>query len=182
MRSELKIGIVVGVVLVVGIIIFVVKNAGNGKDPDNASNSDPDKTSLQANKPITNNPPTPTNPPPTEPTDPLPVEPEDVEVVINDNNNPPNDPGQDVVPVVNEIPKPIEPVVIEPIVEIKKPRYHVVQKGESLYTISELYFGQGNQTKGTQAIQQANPERIKDINTIHPGWRIRIPYPEDITP
>ena len=84
--------------------------------------------------------------------------------------------------MVKEITPPVEPVVIEPIVEKKEPRYHVVQKGESLYTISEQYYGQGNQTKGTKAIQQANPERIKDINTIHPGWRLRIPYPEDIAP
>jgi len=172
MRSELKIGIVVGVVLVVGIIIFVVKNSGNGNDEDKLSNPKPDPTSLKVNKPITTNP----------STAPPPVEPGDVEVVINDNNNPPDDLGQDVIPIVNETPKPVEPVVIEPIVEKKEPRYHVVQKGESLYTISEQYYGQGNQTKGTKAIQQANPERIKDINTIFPGWRIRIPYPEEIAP
>ena len=109
--------------------------------------------------------------------EPPPAEP--VEVVIKENTTPP-DPDKDVIPAVKE--EPIPPVIVVPEPEVKKPRYHVVKNGENLYTISEQYFGQGNQTAGTKAIQKANPDQIKDIDVIYPGWRLRIPYPEDITP
>jgi nucleoid-associated protein YgaU len=191
MRSELKIGILVGIVLVVGIVIFVVKNSGDNNRADNPTGNNPDTSKSQANKSTRTNPPAPVNPTPTTPTNPtptnpLPNNPDEVEVVNNQNDNdtPTNPPDENktIIPLVNESKPPIEPVIVEPIIEKKEPRYHVVKAGENLYTISELYYGQGNQTVGTKAIQQANPDKIKDINTIHPGWRLRIPYPEDIAP
>ena len=160
--------------IVVGIIIFVVKSTQD----DNDTNQD--KTQSQSQGDVTQNPPNPIKPAPTNPTGDGTQEPPvgPVEVVIKDDNE--SHTPKEVIPVVKE--EPIKPVIIVPEPEVKKPRYHVVKNGENLYTISEQYFGQGNQTAGTKAIQQANPEKIKDINSIFPGWRIRIPYPEDIAP
>ena len=93
MRSELKIGIVVGVVLVVGIIIFVVKSSGNGNDADNSSNSKPDQTTLQVDNNLVTNPPTPTDP---TPTDPAPVEPVEVVLEKDDETGTPTDPDTEV--------------------------------------------------------------------------------------
>jgi len=180
MRSELKIGIVVGIVIVVGIIIFVVKSTQDNNDANNKMNTNQDKSQLPSQEKVTQYPPEPIEPKPTNPpgddSQNPPVDP--VEVVIKENNE--SQTPKEVIPAVKE--KPVTPVIVVPEPEVKKPRYHVVKNGENLYTISEQYFGQGNQTAGTKAIQQANPEKIKDINTIFPGWRLRIPYPEDITP
>jgi LysM repeat protein len=180
MRSELKIGIVVGVVIVVGIIIFVVKNTQNDNDRNNQMNMNQDKTQLQSQGNVVQNPPDPIEPTPTNPsgdgTQDPPVE--SVEVVVKDDNESGID--KEVIPAVKE--ELIKPVVVVPEPEVKAPRYHVVKSGENLYTISEQYFGQGNQTAGTKAIQKANPDLIKDVDVIHPGWRLRIPYPEDIAP
>ena len=180
MRSELKIGILVGVVIVVGIIIFVVKNTQNDDGQNNQMNPNQDKSQLKSQEKVTQNPPDPTKPTPTNPpgddSQNPPVDP--VEVVIKEDNE--SQTPKEVIPVVKE--ESIKPVIVAPEPEVKKPRYHVVKNGENLYTISEQYFGQGNQTAGTKAIQQANPEKIKDIDTIFPDWRLRIPYPEDIAP
>ena len=100
----------------------------------------------------------------------------------NNESKTPPDPGEEITPTVIENPDPIEPVVVNPPPEPKKPRYHVVKTGENLYSISEMYFGQGNQAKGIKAIIKANSELIKNPDSIHPDWRLRIPYPEDIAP
>ena len=63
MRSELKIGIVVGVVIVVGIIIFVVKTTHD--DNDQTKQMNPDKTQLQSRENVAQNPPNPIEPQPT---------------------------------------------------------------------------------------------------------------------
>ena len=175
MRSELKIGIVVGVVIVVGIIFLVVRNTQDDNNQMEQMSSNPQDSPSHTQKNITQNP---TDSVPTK----LPLEPAEkdttVEVIFQEKT--PAQPSKDVIPAVKEVT--ISPVVIAPEPEKKLPRYHVVKNGENLYTISELYYGQGNQTAGTKAIQKANPNRIKNINVIHPGWRLRIPYPEDITP
>ena len=177
MRSELKIGIVVGVVIVVGIIIFVVKSTQDDNDQTKQMNKNRDKASLQSAQ----NPPNPTEPTPTNPQGTGSQAPPG-EVVINKDNGlgTPTEPGEEVIPAVKE--EPFNPVIIVSEPEKKAPRYHVVKKAENLYSISEQYFGQGNQTAGTKAIQQANSELIKNPDSIFPGWRLRIPYPEDIAP
>ncbi len=189
MRSELKIGIAVGVVIVVGIIIFVVKRTPDENGQNNQVNMNQEKNRLPSPENVTRNPPNPIEPAPTNPPDVDQKETEQkeppvdsIEVVIkkDDRTQPPPTPDKEIIPAVKE--EPTKPVIVMPEPEVRKPRYHEVKSGENLYTISEQYYGQGNQTAGTKAIQKANPERIKDINVIKPGWRLRIPYPEDIVP
>jgi len=179
MRSELKIGIVVGIVIVVGLIVFFVNNG----DEDERKQNEPLNQPSQDNR-TTQQPPAPIEPTPMTPseTSPPPVDPIEVVVKENDESNTPPQPGEEVIPAVKETSKPVEPVVVNPPPEPKKPRYHVVKSGENLYSISEMYFGQGNQTKGIKAIIKANSELIKNPDSIHPDWRLKIPYPEDIAP
>lgn len=51
-------------------------------------------------------------------------------------------------------------------------QWHEVKKGETLWKIAELYYGDGSlYTK----IGEANRDTIKDPNLIRIGQRIRIP-------
>lgn len=51
-------------------------------------------------------------------------------------------------------------------------REHIIRPGESLSKIAQQYYGNAGQW---QKIYQANKDRIKDPNLIHPGQKIVIP-------
>ena len=53
-----------------------------------------------------------------------------------------------------------------------KPRYHTVESGQNLSTISKQYYGSSVQWK---RILEANENVLKDPNKIRPGMRLRIP-------
>ena len=61
--------------------------------------------------------------------------------------------------------------------QITETKYHVVQKGDSLYSISTEYFGTGRYWK---AIYNANRDVIKSESNLSIGWKIKIPTPEEI--
>ena len=52
------------------------------------------------------------------------------------------------------------------------PKMHTVQSGESLSLIAKKYY---NDPLKWDAIYQANKDRIKDPDVIHPGWELTIP-------
>lgn len=179
MRSELKIGVFVGVVIVVGIILFVVNRTQDQNDQNNIIQTNHNNAPLSND--ITRNSADPIESTPPQPPEPDSQEPS-VEIVDHEETatQPLKELDKNVVPVVKE--EPVPPVVVVPEPEVKTPRYHVVKKGESLYRISEQYYGRGNQNKGIRAIQQANSNLVKQAGVIYPGWRLRIPYPEEISP
>ena len=51
-------------------------------------------------------------------------------------------------------------------------RFHVIEQGQNLSKISSIYYGSPNHW---QKIVDANPDVIKNPNKIKPGMRIRIP-------
>lgn len=61
--------------------------------------------------------------------------------------------------------------------QINEPRYHIVSKGDSLYSISTEYFGTG---KYWEAIYKVNKSVITNASSLRIGWRLRIPSPEEI--
>jgi nucleoid-associated protein YgaU len=51
-------------------------------------------------------------------------------------------------------------------------RTYTVKSGDSLWKISEQMYGNGNEWR---RIFEANKDRIKDPDVIHPGWVLSIP-------
>lgn len=55
-------------------------------------------------------------------------------------------------------------------------RTYVVEKGDSLWAISERFYDDGNQWR---RIYEANRDRIEDPDLIQPGWELTIPEAEE---
>ncbi len=156
MKNDIKIGVVLGIVIVAVAIYFFV--SGN----DQSDSRSPDTNLSPGERPSV-----------VEPEPALPVGQKSVS------------PALDKLPVIEapqvEPPKP--PTVerpkpqSEPELAKPQPRYHIVAKGENLYKISEQYYGHGQHAK---VILNANRNIITDPDKLQPGWKLRIPYPEDI--
>lgn len=54
---------------------------------------------------------------------------------------------------------------------------YTVKSGDTLWAISERFYGDGNQWN---RIYEANRETIKDPDLIQPGWELNIPRPADV--
>jgi len=60
--------------------------------------------------------------------------------------------------------------------ETREERY-TVKSGDTLWAISQHFYGDGNQWN---RIYEANRETIKDPDLIQPGWELNIPRPADV--
>jgi nucleoid-associated protein YgaU len=167
MQSDIKIGIIVGIVVVVAAaVLFVSQGKDQGKPELEVT--PPPQTEQSA--PVVQTPAT---------TEPVVVEPKlqpkpEVEtkapeatgsVVVT-----PPPPAETKEPVVPPAPAAPEP-------EVRLPRYHTVVTGDSLYVISEQYYGTG---KFANSIFEANRTLIKNADVLQLGWKLRIPYPDEI--
>jgi nucleoid-associated protein YgaU len=81
------------------------------------------------------------------------------------------------VPVTQPAPKP--PIPVQPSAEEPKPvepkpaqQIHVVQSGETLSSISTLYYSRAD---GWQKILEANSDLLQNPSQIRPGMRLKIP-------
>lgn len=153
MSTELKIGVLLGIVVVVGAAIFLV--GGEEAEPELEvvlPRGETGETEGVA---------TPGEPEVTRES----VEPEAVE--------------EPVVPEVRvvTVPAPVaEPVVVEK-PEPAGPRYHIVRANETLSSISKKYYGQ---EKHWGVIYKANSQIIKDPDKLTVGWRLRIPLAREV--
>jgi nucleoid-associated protein YgaU len=164
MQNDIKIGIIVGIVVVVAAAVLFVSRGKDNEAPG------PDIT-----------------PPPDieQPAVPVPTpEPVIVEPKLQPKPEVPTTtttekPEIVVTPPQTEIKEPLvsPPPVVIPEPEVLKPRYHTVAQGDSLYTIAEQYYGHG---KFSNAIFEANRTIIKDPDKLQAGWKLRIPYPDEI--
>jgi nucleoid-associated protein YgaU len=59
-----------------------------------------------------------------------------------------------------------------PKTEEAKAEKYTVQSGDSLWAISERFYGNGNEW---HKIYEANRGQIKDPDVIQPGWELSIP-------
>ena len=162
MRNELKIGIIVGILVVAGVIAILIEQGG-----DPAKDDKPD-VSMTA---------PPSEPMAAPPAPPAPIDP--VTAVPDEVIPEPVEPVVEVPAVVVEAPAP-EPVVEEPVEDepdVREPRYHVVEKGQTLSEIAEVYYGQG---KFWRVINEANKDIITNPDKLKVGWKLRIPYPEEV--
>ncbi|MBN1844429.1 MAG: LysM peptidoglycan-binding domain-containing protein [Sedimentisphaerales bacterium] len=188
MRSEWKIGIVVGVVLVVVLIVFQMRK---DQSPPSEPGQPQDGTLMQVggnNEPQQPNPPAPpdndTSGTPAGPGPDLAGTKPVIEIVMpagRDRSAEATGPrpvgGDDVVPALRQYTDLTEPIAVPEPAETKEPQYYVVQKNDNLSDISEKYYGHG---RYWNEIYQANRGLIKNPDVLQVGWKLRIPYPEEI--
>lgn len=60
--------------------------------------------------------------------------------------------------------------------EPEEVRTYTVEEGDTLWDISERFYGSGNEWR---RIYEANRDRIEDPDVIQPGWELTIPENED---
>jgi len=169
MRTDIKVGILLGVVLVLAAIGYFMlsDNPGGRKSaepavsielPSTKAHSEPKEVATKDVKKVE------TRDAVKEAAAPIVVVPK---------------PAETPKPAVEQAaPKPVE-APAAPAPDVRQPRYHTVQKGESLYKIAELYYGSG--AKGNcDVIYNANKKIITKPDVINPGWKLRIPYPEEV--
>jgi len=161
MKTDMKIGILAGIVIVAILLVFFVS-----RDSDQADRS-------IAPVPVEVQPQPPAPAPVVEPVVTLPEpQPEATqpEVILPDRSE----------PVAELQPQPLpEPALVEPQLEpVRPPRYHTVAEGDTLSNIAETYYGH---EKFWPEIQKANRQRINNPNHLQLGWKLRIPYPDEIT-
>ena len=190
MRSELKIGLIVGVLLAAGLIIYMVNQDQpvNDSAPDITLPVDEDSQLPDEVEPDTA----------TAVVDELPDDFTEISVASDQPVEQPAQPPQpeapdaqvdltkpeaQLIPAIKEKPKPVAPTVVpDPVDTPSEPdipdaRYYTVKKGDNLYRISELYFGEGRFWK---IILDANKDIITNPDVVQEGWKLRIPYPEEV--
>jgi nucleoid-associated protein YgaU len=89
------------------------------------------------------------------------------------------EPAPEPQPVPELAPDPVldpEPVPQAEAVD-RSPRYYTVKPGDTLYRISKSVYGEDKYWK---AIYQANKNVITTPNTVQPGWKLRLPPPEQL--
>ena len=159
MKTDLKIGVVLGIIVVIVVIIYYANKPQKELTGPVASTPAETKTDLQG--PL---------PPPAEADKQLPK--------VSKTISTPNKivikaPSSEKAPSEQPL-KTSEPI---PVAEPRPPRYHTVTQGESLYAIAEQYYGDGLYWKD---IYQANKNVIKDPNLLQAGWKLRIPYSDEL--
>jgi nucleoid-associated protein YgaU len=96
---------------------------------------------------------------------------------------PATDPGEEAAPEPEPVrdlgPDPAldpEPVPQAEAVD-RSPRYYTVKAGDTLYRISKRVYGEDKYWK---AIYQANKNVITKPGVLQPGWKLRLPPPEQL--
>ncbi len=169
MQNDIKIGIIVGIVVVAAAAVLFVTQ---GRDQD--------KPVVEVPPPVQAEPapPAPAPMPVPEPVlEPVVVEPK-LQGQPETGVAAPETSGVTVTvpPAAEEKPAVIPPAP-EPEPEVRQPRYHTVATGDNLYIISEQYYGSG---KFADSVYEANRNLIKNKDILQVGWKLRIPYPEEI--
>ena len=160
MRKDLKIGMAIGVIIVVLAIVFIAP-------PEDQTKSLP---------PVETSPPAAPTAPQTVPAPPEAVPPAVVaEPIVVTPGPPPAPPTEQIQPAPTE--KPVFVVVPPPQQQETPPRYHVVVEGDTLSRIAEKYYGQ---ERFANEIFKANRNIIKNPDLLHIGWKLRIPSAEEI--
>jgi len=158
MRTDMKIGVIIGVVVVLALTVMLVNRTDQTGIPE-PEITVPQTATVTEPIEITAEP---TAEPPQEP--------------VMQVKKPSPAPSSDLIPAVKEFTKSASPVVVE--TEIRPERYHTVVKGDSLSEIAEIYYGQGKHWK---IIYRANRNLIQNPDYLGIGWKLRIPYPNEVT-
>ena len=203
MRKETKIGIIIGIIIVVGVAVYFANQDKNSKPaiPDNMTFDDPSTvqpTTTVDPKPETTADSTDINSPAISDPGPLTADNSDsneentVDVSIPDEVDELTtvDNKDDIVIAMPKKDIEPEPTVTKAInddplanlpnsypEQMTERKYHTVQKGDSLYSISTEYFGTGKYWK---KIYDVNKDIIKNESSLTIGWKLKIPTPEEM--
>ena len=169
MRSEIKLGLVLGIVLVVGVILYVRKD-------ETAEQTVPDVPVVVLQQEDTE-----TAPKQIDPVEEIPTEPTPKPIVTKQ-PEPTEQPTPEPVKVTPVIePEPEPKVTEEPVVPIETgPKYHIVKKGDSLSSISESYYGNGKYWRDIFNANRTPKGPMQNANTLQVGWKLRIPSAAEI--
>ena len=160
MSTEWKIGIVLGVIIVVVAAVFFTGQDQKltAPEPIVPVKSLPEPVKTQ----------TPVAPPEPVAVTPPAVE-SDAEMVTPTVAAEPAEPVEVVVAPAVKADVPLQPA--------RQERYYVVKDGDSLYGIAQTYYGQGSKFP---VIVQANAGKIAADRPLQPGMRLRIPWPSEV--
>ena len=167
MKTDLKIGIVVGIIVVVVVIIYT---ANKPEEQGPALPFGPNEMLMVEPAPA-----------PVEVASPNKGAATVVEPIVTPNTVVITPPASEKAEKEAKVKVPATPTTPAgppvKVVEVRAPRYHTVEEGESLYGISEQYYGNGKYWKD---IQEANKDKIKNENILQAGWKLRIPYSDEL--
>ena len=176
MRSDLKIGVIVGALLVVGLVVYFMSRGGESIEPENIPVGD------NITNPEGGMPPAPAGEGTTGQEQPPVQDPEQGVTPPGEQVTPPEEgqvtPPEEVTPPEQQVTTPPEQQVPPPddINDERQPRFYTVQEGDSLSGISMSYYAH---EKFALVIQKVNADKIMDVNQLRTGWRLRIPYPDE---
>ncbi len=164
MRNDLKIGIILGIVVVAAVIFLVLISGDSSRIPSDQTDVvvEPEKTLVEEPPGFV-----------------MPSEKPEQTVIVQ----PPTDTSQQLDVLVPEpcvalpVTIAIPPAELQPEPEELKTMYHTVAKGDSLFKISELFYGQGRHWK---VIYNANKAAIKNPDVLPLGLKLRIPSPDEV--
>lgn len=170
MKPDIKIGVLVGVVVVAVLLVFFAKKGS--KPTENTTLVVPQEQDRGPYKPIQ---------PVAQPVvkqqypvvKPVIVDPQPTTIIVAEQPEPKIGPPSPEKTIAST---PIAPV--QPTPEARKPRYYLVKTGDSLSEISEDYYGH---ERFWREIYKANRQLIRNPDRLQVGWRLRIPYPEEIS-
>ena len=204
MRKETKIGIIIGIIIVAGVAVYFVNQdkSTRAMTPDNFSmddletkteNSDSETVSLAETTPGSSDSSSlaedSVQQEAADKTNLKEIETEKIAIAAGSGDITTDSRTDINIPLPSKPTKP-EPTVTKAVKDdplanlpksypeqITETKYHVVQKGDSLYSISTEYFGTGKYWK---AIYEKNKDVIKNESALSVGWKIKIPKPEEI--
>jgi len=164
MRTAAKVRLLLSVVLIVAAIIYlpniVDKNSGELAENESPSTDIP-STIAEAER----------------------VTEQEPEIKAEPDLEPATDPRQEQAPEPEPVPELAPNLVLdpEPVPQAeavdRSPRYYTVKTGDTLYRISKRVYGEGKYWK---AIYQANESVITNVNALQPGWKLKLPRPEEL--
>ena len=164
MRTEAKVGVLLGVVLAAAAIVYFANIADNSSDEladyEPPTTDTPSKI-VEAEQILDQEPGMKAEPDPEPATEP------------KQKPAPEPAPVPDFTPDLALDPEPVPQA--EPV--DTSPRHYTVKKGDTLYKISKHVYGEGKHWK---AIYQANKNVISNPSALQLGWILKLPRPEEL--
>ena len=175
MKAELKIGILIGVVVVVGVIVYFARQGRSpGLESPQVEVTVPQAEDQADTEPVVVVELEPMEPAVSDIAD-EPETAEDVAESVEQDSETATDPevsAEESAAVTAEIDTSVPQEPTRP-----ASRYYAVKKGDTLGNIALQYYGSSQLWK---VVYEANRQIIKSPDSLREGWKLRIPYAEEV--